>query len=41
MCEGIGEDSGHGAWHVDIQVEMCMIVLECVCFPLHVHLDGE
>ena len=31
MCEGLDEDSGHGAWHVDIRVGMCMIVLECVC----------
>ena len=23
-CEGVDEDSRHGAWHVDIQVEMCM-----------------
>ena len=30
MCEGVGEDSGHGAWHVDIHVEMCMFSLECV-----------
>ena len=20
MCEGVGEDSGHGIWHVDIRV---------------------
>ena len=30
-CEGVGEDLGHGGWHVDIRVGMCMIVLECVC----------
>ena len=36
MCEGVGEDSGHGAWsvsshslHVEFQVEMCMFLLEC------------
>ena len=22
MCEGVGEDSRHEAWHVDIHVEM-------------------
>ena len=31
MCEGVGEDSRHGAWHVDIRVGMCIILLECVC----------
>ena len=41
MCEGVGEDSRHGARHVDIRVGMCILVLECVCFPLHVHLGGE
>ena len=24
MCEGVSEDSRHEAWHVDINVEMCM-----------------
>ena len=28
MCEGFGDDSRHGAWHVDIQVGMCIILLE-------------
>ena len=41
MCEGVDEDSRHGAWHVDIPIGMCIILLECVCFPLHVHLGGE
>ena len=31
MCEGVSEDSRHGAWHVDIRVGMCIILLECVC----------
>ena len=31
MCERVGEDSRHGAWHVDNQVGMCIILLECVC----------
>ena len=30
MCEGVGEDSRHGAWLVDIHVEMCMFLLEWV-----------
>ena len=30
MCEGVGEDSRHGAWHVDIHVEMCIFLLEYV-----------
>ena len=31
MCEGVGEDSRHGAWHIDIRVGMCIILFECVC----------
>ena len=30
MCEGVGDDSRHGAWQVDIHVEMCMFLLEWV-----------
>ena len=30
MCEEVGEDSRHGAWHVDIHVEMCIFLLEGV-----------
>ena len=30
MCEGVGEDPRHGAWHVDIYVEMSMFLLEWV-----------
>ena len=30
MCEGVGEDSRHGAWHVDIQVGMYIILFECM-----------
>ena len=41
MCERVNEDSRHGVWHVDIQVGMCKILLECVCLPLHEHLGGE
>ena len=37
MCEGVDEDSRHREWHVDIRVGMCIILLECVCLPLHVH----
>ena len=30
MCEGLGDDSRHGAWYVDIHVEMSMFLLEWV-----------
>ena len=30
MCEGVGEDSRHEAWHVDIHVEMSMFLIEGV-----------
>ena len=50
LSDGAGESSVHGAWgveshswHVDIQVDMCMLHLD-VCLimrPLHVHLGGE
>ena len=30
MCEGVGEDSKHGAVHVDIRVGMYILMLECV-----------
>ena len=35
MCEGVSEDSRHGAWHVVIHVEMCMFLLECVWMCEH------
>ena len=44
MCEGVGGDSRHGVWHVDIHVEMCMFCLNvcgCMNMPMHVHLGGE
>ena len=32
MCEEVGEDSIHGAWHVDIHVEMsCSYFNGCEC----------
>ena len=32
MCEEVGEDSRHGAWHVDIHVEMsCSYFNGCEC----------
>ena len=32
ICEGVGEDSRHGTWHVDIHVEMSMFYLNgCEC----------
>ena len=30
MCDGVGEDSGHGIGHVDIQVG------SCICFSVFV-----
>ena len=30
MCEGVREDSRHGTGNVDIQVGLCIILLECV-----------
>ena len=50
LSDGACEGSVHGAWgveshswHVDIQVDMCMLHLD-VCLivrPLHVHLGEE
>ena len=39
ICEGVGEDSGHGIGHVDIRVGS----LNClnVIVAMHVHLGGE
>ena len=36
-----GEDSRHGTGHVDIQVGIYIILLECVWLPMHEHLGGE
>ena len=35
MCERVSEDSRHGAWHMDIHVEMCIFLLECVWMREH------
>ena len=35
MFGGADEDSRHGAWHVDIHVEMSIILLECVWMCEH------
>ena len=35
MCEGVREDSRHGAWHVDIHVEICIFLLKCVWMCEH------
>ena len=39
MCEGVGEESGHGIGHVDIRVGSwnCLNVI----VTMHVHLGGE
>ena len=39
ICEGVGEDSGHGIGHVDIRVGSCNC-LNVFIFPWHVHLGG-
>ena len=31
ICEGVGEDSGHGIGHVDIQVRSCICLSVCLC----------
>ena len=41
MCERVGEDSRHEMGHVDIQVGIHIILLECVWLPMHEHLGGE
>ena len=44
MCEGVGKDSRHRAWHVDIHVEIYRVLLNvcrCVNMALHVHLGGK
>ena len=44
MCEGVGEDSRHGAWHVEFHVQICRFLLNvCGCgnMALHMHLGGE
>ena len=41
MCEGVNEDLRHGTRHVDIQIKVCIILLECVWLSLHEHLGGE
>ena len=41
MCEGVDEDSRHRTGHVDIQVGICIILLECAWFPLHENLGVE
>ena len=40
ICEGVGEDSGHGIGHIDIRVGSCNY-LNVFCFAMHVHLGGE
>ena len=34
MCEGVGENSRHGAWHVDIRVGMCIFYLNVCVFSI-------
>ena len=41
MCEVIGEDSRYGTGHINIQVGICIILLECVWLPLYEHLCEE
>ena len=41
MCEKVSKDSRHGTGHVDIQVEVCIILLKYVWLPFHEHFGGE
>ena len=34
ICEGVGEDSGHGIGHVDIQVCSCNCLNVIVCHDM-------
>ena len=34
MCEGVGEDSRHEAWHVDIRVGICIFYLNVCVFVI-------
>ena len=34
VCEGVGEDSRHVAWHVDIRVGMCIFYLNVCVFAI-------
>ena len=34
MCVGVGEDSRHGIWHVDIQVGSCISLSVIVCHDM-------
>ena len=34
MCEGVDEDSRHGAWHIVIRVGMCIIYLNVCVFTI-------
>ena len=34
MCEGVGEDSGHGIGHVDIRVGSCNCLDVIVCHDM-------
>ena len=40
ICEGVGENSGHGIGHVDIRVGS-FNCLNVFVLPWHVHLGGE
>ena len=31
ICERVGEDSGHGIGHVDVQVGSCIFLSVCLC----------
>ena len=35
MCEGVGEDSGHGIGHVDIRVGSCHFLDVIVCHDMY------
>ena len=35
LCEGVGEDSGHGIGHVDIQVRSCIFLSVICCHDMY------
>ena len=41
MCEGVGEDSGHGIGHVDIQVGSCIYLSVIVCHDMCTYVGSN
>ena len=41
MCEGVGEDSGHGIGHVDIRVGSCNCLDVIVCHDMCTYVGSN